>query len=297
MRMKCRQIVLTTVLLGAAGVALNAAAPRRALRYEKQQNPETMMPEQSEAKARQVLSDLINARGAAAYLEMRESQCQGQRAQFGHNEAVTGYVAFTDSRAYPDKDRIEYTAKSHNLKSIINVFIGVEGLDLTHGGEIVALYNGDRGWTLDKSGVSELPITATAEFQEQTKRNIDNLLRIRLKEPGMILRYGGIGTADLKEVEWVEITDSEERNFRLAVDHSTRLLVQSIVTTTNEDTKQRDEDVTRYSNYQLKDGVWTPLSVSREHDGRRAAQFFYDTCRYNPGFPGDYFEPSSLKKK
>jgi len=295
--MKCSHFVLAAALLSAAGAALHAASPHRASRHEEQQNPETMMPEQSEAKARQVLSDLINARGGAAYLEMRESQCHGQRAQFGHNEAVTGYVAFTDSRTYPDKDRVEYTAKSHNLKSIINVFIGVEGLDLTHGGEIVALYNGDRGWTLDKSGVTELPVTATAEFQEQTKRNIDNLLRIRLKEPGMIIRYGGIGTADLKEVEWVEITDSEDRIFRLAVDHSTHLLVESIVTTINEETKQRDEDLTRYTNYQLKDTVWTPLQVSREHDGRRVSQFFYDTCRYNPGFPSDFFEPSSLKKK
>jgi hypothetical protein len=295
--MRCGHFVLAAVLVGGAGFALAAPSRLATAGAEGQQNPETMMPEQSEAKARQVLSDLINARGAAAYLEMRESQCHGQRAQFGHNEAVTGYVAFTDSREYPDKDRIEYTAKSHNLKSIINVFIGVEGLDLTHGGEIIALYNGDRGWTLDKSGVSELPVTATAEFQEQTKRNVDNLLRIRLKEPGMIIRYGGIGTADLKEVEWVNLTDSEERNFRLAVDHSTHLLVESVVTTVNDETKQRDEDITRYTNYQLKDTVWTPLQVSREHDGRRASQFFYDSCRYNVGFPGDYFEPSSLKKK
>lgn len=297
MRMKRGHVALVAGLIGAAGFALAAPSRLATARTEWQQNPETMMPEQSEAKARQVLSDLINARGAAGYLDMRESECHGQRALFGHNEAVTGYVAFTDSREYPDKDRIEYTAKSHNLKSVINVFIGVEGLDLRHGGEIIALYNGDRGWTLDKSGVSELPVTATAEFQEQTKRNVDNLLRIRLKEPGMIIRYGGIGTADLKEVEWVEITDSEERNFRLAVDHSTRLLVESVVTTVNDETKQRDEDVTRYTNYQLKDTVWTPLQVSREHDGRRASQFFYDSCRYNPGFPSDYFEPSSLKKK
>jgi hypothetical protein len=302
--MKLGQFFVVAGMLSVAAIALQAAARSNsafsaadALSLPPQQNPETMMPEQSEAKARQVLSDLINARGGSGYLEMRESQCVGQRAQFGHNEAVTGYVGFTDSREYPDKARLEYTVKSHNLKSIINVVIGVEGLDLTHGGVIVAVYNGDRGWTLDKSGVTELPVTATAEFQEQTKRNIDNLLRIRLKEPGLIIRYGGIGTADLKEVEWVDITDSEERNYRLAVDHSTRLLVESVVGTVNEETKERDEDITRYTNYQLKDTVWTPMQVSREHNGRRAAQFFYNSCHFNPGFPGDYFEPTSLKKK
>jgi hypothetical protein len=261
------------------------------------QNPDAMMPEQSAAKAKQILSDLVNARGGAAYNEVIEGECHGTRAQFGHNGAVTGYVGFTDSRRFPDKARLEYAAKSHNLKSIINTVIGVDGLDWSHGGVIVALYNGDRGWTLDRSGVTELPITSISEFQEQAKRNIDNVLRVRLKEPGWTYRFGGSDTADLKEVDWVELTDSEERTFRLAVDHNTRLLVRSVVTTVNEETHERDDDVSIYTNYQLKDTVWTPMQVSRDHNGRRAAQFFYDSCRYNPGFPSDFFDRSSLQKK
>jgi hypothetical protein len=261
------------------------------------QSPDTMMPEQSAAKAKQILSDLKNARGGASYNEVIEGECHGTRAQFGHNGEVTGYVGFTDSRRYPDKARLEYAAKSHNLKSIINTVIGVEGLDWSHGGVIVALYNGDRGWTLDRSGVTELPVTSISEFQEQVKRNIDNVLRVRLKEPGWTYRFGGSDTVDLKEVDWVELADSEQRTFRLAVDHNTRLLVRSVVTTVNEETHERDDDVTIYTNYQLKDTVWTPMQVSRDHNGRRAAQFFYDSCRYNPGFSSDFFDRSSLQKK
>lgn len=286
MRLKFAQIAAAVLLVGAA-CASEAAA----------QNPDTMMPEQSAARAKQILSDLINARGAAGYTDMREAECQGNRALFGHNGAITGYIGFTDFRQYPDKERLEYTAKSHNLKSIINTVIGVDGLDWSHAGIIIALYNGDRGWTLDRSGVTELPVTSISEFQEQVKRNIDNVLRVRLKEPGWTYRFGGSDTVDLKEVEWVELTDSDERVFRLAVDHNTRLLVRSVVTTTNEETHERDDDVTMYTNYQLKDSVWTPMQVSKDHNGRRASQFFYDTCRYNPGFPSDFFDKSSLSKK
>jgi hypothetical protein len=288
-RLKFAQIAVAAALLAGAGFAPRASA---------QQNPDTMMPEASASKAKQILSDLINARGGSGYLEAREGECTGTRAQFGHNEDITGYVGFTDSRRYPDKQRLEYTAKSHNLKSVINTVIGVDGLDWSHGGVIIALYNGDRGWTLDRSGITELPVTSVAEFQEQTKRNIDNVLRVRLKnEKGWLYRYGGSDTADLKEVEWVELTDPEGRMFRLAVDHSTRLLVLSVVTTENEETREHDDDVTRYTNYQLKDTVWTPMQVSREHNGRREAQFFYTECRYNPGFPGDFFEKDSLQKR
>jgi len=285
-RLKLVQFAVAALLLGTM-FALEASA----------QNPDAMMPEQSAAKAKQILSDLMNARGGAPYNEVIEGECHGTRAQFGHNGEVTGYVGFTDSRRFPDKARLEYAAKSHNLKSIINTVIGVEGLDWSHGGVIVALYNGDRGWTLDRSGVTELPITSISEFQEQVKRNIDNVLRVRLKEPGWTYRFGGSDTADLKEVDWVELTDTEERTFRLAVDHNTRLLVRSVVTTVNEETHERDDDVTIYTNYQLKDSVWTPMQVTRDHNGRRAAQFFYDSCRYNPGFPSDFFDRSSLQKK
>jgi len=55
-------------------------------------------------------------------------------------------------------------------------------------------------------------------------------LRARLKEPGMSIRFGGTDVVDLRTVDWVEITDSEQRDFRLAVDRTTHYLVRSVVT-------------------------------------------------------------------
>jgi hypothetical protein len=259
------------------------------------QNPDTMMPEQSVAKGKQILSDLINALGGPGYTEVRESLCEGRRVLFGHNGEVTGNIAFADYRRFPDKDRTEYIGKGRN--TILQSLIGVDGLDFSHGGIVITLYNGDHGWTFDRSGVNELPATAISDFQEQVKRNVDNLLRLRLNEPGLAIRFGGNDTVDLKQVDWVELTDSQERKFRLAVDRSTHLLVRSVVITKDEENQQINEDVSIYSNYQLKDSVWTPLQISREHNGRRAVQIFYDTCKFNPGFSGDIFEKSSLSKQ
>jgi hypothetical protein len=282
-RLKLVQLVVAA-LIAAAVLAPRAAA----------QNPDTMMPEQSAAKGKQILSDLINALGGPGYTEVRESQCQGRRALFGHSGDVTGYIQFTDQRRYPDKDRTEYIAKGHN--TLLASLIGIDGLDITHGGIVITLYNGDRGWTYDRSGVSEIPITAISVFQEQVKRDIDNLLRLRLNEPGMAVRFGGNDIVDRREVDWIELTDSEDRKFRLAVDHSTHFLVRSVVTTKDEETQQLNDDVTIYTNYQLKDSVWVPLQISREHNGRRAAQFFYETCKFNPGFPDVLFTKDSLQK-
>jgi hypothetical protein len=113
----------------------------------------------------------------------------------------------------------------------------------------------------------------------------------------MYVSYGGIGVADLRTVDWIDFQDSEERTIRLGVDRSTHLLLRTIVKTVNEDTRERQEDVTVYSNYQLKDGVQLPMQISRERDGRRLSQVFYESCQLNPELPADLFTRASLEKR
>ncbi|HEY6268637.1 MAG TPA: hypothetical protein VIX11_10095 [Candidatus Acidoferrum sp.] len=276
---------IVAVLFGTTFLASQASA----------QNPDTMMPEQSIAKGKQILNDLIAALGAAGYTDVRESECSGRRVLFGHSGEVVGNIEFAELRRYPDKVRTEYVGK--NRFNLLPYLIGIDGLDLAHGGIFVTLFNANHGWTFDRSGVNEMPAASISDFQEQVKRNIDNLLRLRLKEPGISIRFGGNDTVDLKQVDWVEINDGQERKFRLAVDRSTHLLIRSAVITKDEEYQQLNEDVSIYSKYQLKDSVWTPLQVSREHNGRRSVQIFYDTCKYNPGFADDLFDKSTLSKQ
>ncbi|HKV62735.1 MAG TPA: hypothetical protein VJO16_12525, partial [Candidatus Acidoferrum sp.] len=212
------------------------------------QNPDTLMPEQSIAKGKQILSDLINAFGGAGYAEVRESECSGRRVLFGHSGDVVGDIGFAELRRYPDKVRTEYIGKSHH--NILSYMIGIDGLDLAHGGIVVTLYNDNHGWSFDRSGVNEMPAASISDFQESVKRNIDNLLRLRLNEPGISIRFGGNDTVDLKQVDWVEITDGEQRKFRLAVDRSKHFLVRSVVYTKDEENQQINEDVSIYSKYQ-----------------------------------------------
>lgn len=289
MRMKLRSFALRI----SGAVALGAAVCF--VPFAQAQNPDTMMPEQSEAKGKQILHELINGLGGPGYLEVRESECSGRRALFGHSGDLTGYIDFNDFRHYPDKSRIEYIAKRHN--TILLSLIGLDGLDFAHGGIVVALYNGDRGWSYDRSGISELPAAAVTDFQEAMKRNVDNLLRLRLNEPGLTIRFGGSDTVDLKQINWVELDDSEGRKYRLAVDQSTHLLVRSVVSTEDPENQQVNDDTTIYTNYQLKDSAWTPMQITREHNDRRTAQFFYENCRYDPGFPQNLFSKDSLKTR
>jgi hypothetical protein len=239
------------------------------------QNPDSMDPDQNTAKAKQVLKQLIDAIGGQTYLGAKSLECDGRRAQFGHNGQMMGYVDFKDYRVFPDKRRVDYGKK----------------------GNIIDLFVGDQGWTLDRGGVSEEPAPSEADFQEAVKRDINNLLRMRLNEDRTLIQYAGSSVVDLRFVDWVEIVDADERKFRLAVDRSSHLLVRSIVITSDETTGERSEEVSIYTNYQVKDGVQLPQQITREKDGRRVAQTFYDSCHVNPNLPEDFFTKAALEQR
>jgi len=238
------------------------------------QNPDTMLPEQNVAKARQILNQLVDALGGPAYLEVRERECDGRRAQFGHNGELTGFIDFKDFWRYPDKHRTDYSKKRN----------------------IIDMFNGNQGWTLDRGGVTEEPAGAISDFQKLVQLSPDNLLRNRLKDPSLNITYAGQDIIDMRPVDWVEITDGQ-RTLRLGIDRTSHLLLHSVINAINDETQERTQETTIYTNYQRKDGVLVALQISRERDGKRFYQAFYDTCSFNPHLPEDTFTQAALEKR
>ena len=259
------------------------------------QNPDAIAPEESERRARKILSQLVQGLGGSAYIEMKDRQCDGRRAVIGHDGALAGYVQFKETWELPDKNRTDYFAKGRN--TLLGYLIGVQELDLSHGGLVITTFSGDRGWTMDRGGVSDMPEDTIAEFQGAVQRSPDNLLHFGVKNPDLGFRWAGLDTVDLREVDWVEISDREQRIYRLAVDRNSHLLIRSVVQVKNENTGQMQEDISIYTNSQSKNGVEVPMQITRERDGRRISQIFYDTCQINPQLPGDYFTREALVQR
>ena len=253
------------------GLLLAAVSAPRGLA----QNPETMMPEASASKAKQTLAQLIGAMGGYAFLNFTESQCGGRVSQFGHNNDLTSYLEFKDYWRYPDKNRTDYGKK----------------------GNIIDLFTSNDGWTLDHDGVSEEPSERVFEFQDKLKKDPKHLLRYRLKEEGMVYRYGGTDLIDLKPVDWVELQDRDGRTYRFAVQRENHLMVRFTVITKDTESGELVEEVTSYANYHLLDGVQTPLQAVRTRNDRKVFQAFYDSCAYNPKLAPDFFTKAALERR
>ena len=238
------------------------------------QNADQLMPDASAAKAKAILQQAIDALGGAAYLNVHNSDCAGRFAQFQHSGEIGGYIQVREYREMPDKIRVEYDPKAL----------------------IINLYAGDKGWTLDRGGVSDIPAADVADYQEQLKMQMGNVLRHRMNETGLFFRYGGGDVVDLKEADWVEIGD-QGRTLRIAIGRSDHLPIRTVLTQRDPKTGEKTERSTYYTTYHLIDGIQTPFRESRFLNGRQVYQMFLDSCSYNVALPADFFTRASLEQR
>jgi hypothetical protein len=259
------------------------------------QSGQDLMPEESAAKAKSLMQQAITALGGRAFLNVHDSDCSGRIAQFGHNNELMGFTSFRELWVLPAKNRVEYISKSQN--TIAGFLLGADGLSITHGGILITVFDGDQGWMIDKAGVSDQPEDVIKTFTEQVKSGMNNMLRSRMNEDGVVLRYAGTDLLDLKEVEWIEISDKDQRSFRMAIDKARHLPVRWVVSVRNPETRERSETATSYTQFLSIDGVQTPLSVSRAQDGRQVSQVFFTGCKYNSNISPDLFTRGALEQR
>jgi hypothetical protein len=234
-----------------------------------------LLPEESAAKAKELIQQAIAALGGPAYLGVRDITRAGRFANFSRQGDLAGYVKFWDFTKLPDKNRTEFTDKRN--------FIFVN--------------NGSEGWELDKGGVQEITAEAAQRFQEGLMKDIDHLFRARLDEEGMVFRYSGSDIVDLKQVDWVEVVDRERRTLRIAFDRASRLPIRTVFITRDRTTRQRTEEVEYLSNYHPVQGIQTPFQIARERNGQKVYQVFISECQYNTGLDDSLFTRASLEQR
>jgi hypothetical protein len=268
LRISARRIAAAVVLVFAFFAVVSGSSA---------QESNVMMPAQSAAKAKEILQQAIEGLGGTAYLNVRDSTCSGRLSQFGHSGELSNFGHIIDYTipTPPFRDRTENLPKRN----------------------IIEVRNGDKGWDLDRGGVTEARTSDLARFQDEMKTDIDNILRHRIHEPDMVFRYGGADVVDLHESEWVELVDSENRTIRIAIADSSHLPIRMVVDTRNANTRMRTEEIEYFSNYHPVQGIQTALQITRDRNGIKVFQAFLDKCEYNTNLSDSLFTKESLDER
>jgi len=90
-------------------------------------------------------------------------------------------------------------------------------------------------------------------------------------------------------VEIVDITDSANRVVTVYFQQSTKLPIMQKWIRRDPVTKDKDEEVTRFTRYREVGGIQWPYQVHRERNGEKIYDMFSESVTINPDLPDNLF--------
>jgi hypothetical protein len=228
--------------------------------------------QESEAKAKEILSKAIQALGGEAYLKLQDVQRMGRFYQFRKDD-LKGAGHFLAYEKFPSKSRFELGKK----------------------GEIVNINDGDKGWKIEYKVVKDQSPEEIENFKIGLKHNLDYILRYRLDEPGMRLRYLGKTRANLDELEGVQLIDQDNDRMKIFVNAATFLPTRMDFRSPAFGKRGPTDDERHYYNYHAVEGVQFPYSTVRFANGFKASEFQVESVKVNLALPDAFFTPDYKK--
>jgi hypothetical protein len=232
-------------------------------------------------RGRVLLDQMVQALGGDAWLNRRSALFHGNTAAFFRGEPTLSTVPFWDYKQFPDathpeSDRYEYTKK----RDIVQIWTPTNGYEITY------------------KGNKPLPADQVAEYLRRQAHSVDAVIRVWLKEPGVIVLYEGSSMVERRAADKITLLGANNDAVTLELDSSTHLPLRRTYETRNEQFKDQDEDVEQYDDYHLIQGIQTSFTISRYHNGDLANQRFILSAEYSVPVTPEMFDTSlPLRKK
>jgi len=225
-------------------------------------------PSRIDPKAQQVLDRVIQALGGPAFLKVKRLTTRG-RIYSIRDEATSAFAPFESYVEYPDKRRFSYGKNP----------------------PVILINNGDQAWELDRMGMTTQLPEQIRRWKISTYYSLENLLRLRIHEPGILIQQGGVDFVDNVATQSLDMVDAQGAQLKLDLNRQTLLPVSVTYRVRDPKTGDWNEFADVYSDYKNTEGVMTPMHIARFMDEERVSEVFRSFAHYDDAYPPTYFQP------
>ncbi len=218
--------------------------------------------------AKQKLDLCIHALGGRAFTQWKSLQTTG-RVFLIQDNSTAGFAPYKSLEVPPDKRRFTYGS----------------------GAPVTLINDGKHGWEIDRYGVIQQTPQQIQAWKSANRYSFENILRLRIREPGILIEDKGLTLVDNQPVVEIEIIDSRHVQIKVYLDEDSSLPREIRYRLQNPRTQQWQEYSDAYSDYQRVQGIETPMHITRYQDGERVAELFRNKARYDVSIPPGFFNP------
>jgi hypothetical protein len=261
--MRIRRAGLLLILLLCGGVAVYA------------QSTGDATADASQKKAKALLEQMIQALGGDAWLHAPGYELIGRTSGFYQGKPTGAIEDFFDYHQPPDKERAELGKKRR----------------------VYEIYIGDQGWEITFKGKRALPKDEMDDYLRRRSHSIDAIARVWMKDPGALYLYGGQEQVERRLVDKVTILSSTNDNVTVDLDSSTHLPLRRTFQWRDPLYQDKNTEGEEYDDYHTFNGISTPFSITRFHNGDETNQRFLYNVVYGGAIPPEMFDVDAAVRK
>jgi hypothetical protein len=223
----------------------------------------------NQKKARATLDAMVTALGGQRWLTLTSSMQQGRTSGFYQGKPTGATSEFYEVQKFPDQTRIELGKKR----------------------DVLEIISGDQAWEITYKGKKELPNDQVQELLRRRAHSVQTAIRVWLNDPRTVLIYGGQNLVERHLADQTTLINSENDSITLQTDAETHLPLRRSYQWRDPLYKDKNTDAEEYDDYHLVDGLPTPYTFTRYHNGDMTNQRFLFRGAYDIPLTPDMFNP------
>ncbi|MHB1793326.1 MAG: hypothetical protein ACYCPO_00025 [Acidobacteriaceae bacterium] len=219
-------------------------------------------------KARAALAATIQALGGQAWLNIHTSRDHVRIAAFFQGNPTGEIADAIVSAEIPGKERIESDKR-----------------------KVVQIFSSASGWEITYKGKKSLPAENLKDHLRWEMYSLRTVLGQWAGDPATVVLDEGAEQVERRLAEKFTLMNAANDAVTLDVDAASHLPLRLSFEWRDPRFHDRNVDAVEFDNYHRIDGIATPFTVTRTHNGEIVAQQFILRAEYNIALPENLFDP------
>jgi hypothetical protein len=286
-----KRLAVASTLILIAAILLTAPQRLRAQASDiPSAAPASATPGQSDTdRGRQLIDQMVTALGGEMWLNRATIQLDGRTSSFFHGEPNPYITEYHEQRrlpapGQPEADRIGFLTDRGMIEpgkkiDVVQIWIAGNGTEITFKGQIA------------------LPKEQVEDYYRRRAHSIEDVVHNWLKAPGVMVVSEGTVMVVRRLADRVTVLTADNDAVTLDLDATTHLPLRRTFRWRNTQFNDHDEESETYDDYHTIQGLPTPLTITRYHNGEMSNQRFLTRVVYNLPLDPSLFDPAVLLKK
>jgi hypothetical protein len=246
--------------------------------------PAASAEDTSAAKARAALDAMVKALGGDRWLNLENSFSQGRIASFYQGKPTGGTTQFWDWKT-PTEERLDLDDKMKDRQKWLQIFTPTQCWEVT--------YKGKK--PLQKTSDNDPDPCAMAI--RGRSHSLEAAVKVWMKNPDTVLLFEWQSMVERRLADQVTLLNGDNDSITILMDAESHLPLRRTYYWRDPIYKDKNQEDEEYDDYHPIDGLPTPFSITRLHNGDTTQQRYIMKAGYNVPLPLDGFDADALAAK